>query len=62
MAIEGFTALQDASRKAQTTVDRARYWLKLLEVETVKCGNVRYVPDTAIPRLGNMARLVDAGM
>lgn len=62
MALEGFTALPECSRKAQTTPDRARYWLKLLEVETIKSGNVRYVPSTAVDLLGNMARMVSSGM
>lgn len=62
MAMEGFTALPECSRKAQTTPDRARYWLKLLGVETVKSGNVRYVPNGSVDLLGNMARLVSGGM
>ena len=62
MEMEGFTALPECSRKAQTTPDRARYWLKLLGVETIKKGNVRYVPNAAADLLGNMARLVANGL
>lgn len=62
MELEGFTALPECSRKAQTTPDRGRYWLKLLGVETVKKGNVRYVPNAAADLLGNMARLISNGM
>jgi len=62
MVMEGFTALPECSRKAQTTPDRARYWLKLLEIETVKAGNIRYVPNGSVDLLGNMARLISNGM
>lgn len=62
MQLEGFTALPECSRKVQTTPDRARYWLKLLDVETVKNGNIRYVPNSAIDLLNNMTRFISNGM
>ncbi|MDP2363298.1 MAG: hypothetical protein Q8M94_05965 [Ignavibacteria bacterium] len=58
---KGFISFPDASRKAQTTPDRAKYWLKLLGINTIKRGNTKYISEECLPQLQMMSKLIGNG-
>lgn len=58
---KGFISFPDASRKAQTTPDRAKYWLKLLGINTIKRGNTKYISEECLPQLQMMSELIGNG-
>jgi len=58
----GWIAFPEASRKANTTPDRAKYWIQLLGINTIKEGRTRYMPVDCLPQLEVMSNLVENGM
>ena len=60
----GFTvpvSISEAARVVGIDPDKARYWLKLLEVETTKAGKSRCVAPVAVTLLAAMSNLVSQG-
>jgi len=54
-------SISEAARIVGIDPDKARYWLKLLEVETTKAGKSRCVAPDAVTLLASMNSLVTQG-
>jgi len=54
-------SISEAARVVGLDPDKARYWLKLLEVETTKAGKSRCVAPEAVTLLAAMNNLVSQG-
>ncbi len=64
MMESGFTvpvSISEAARVVGIDPDKARYWLKLLEVETTKAGKSRCVAPDAVTLLAAMNNLITQG-
>lgn len=64
MMESGFTvpvSISEAARVVGIDPDKARYWLKLLEVETTKAGKSRCVAPDAVTLLASMNSMVIQG-
>lgn len=64
MMESGFTvpvSISEAARIVGIDPDKARYWLKLLEVETTKAGKSRCVAPESVTLLATMNGLVSQG-
>lgn len=57
-----YVKLTEAARKLSTHPDTLRYWVKLLEVETIKRGHARYILAETLGVLTIMANLIGEGV
>ncbi len=52
----------EAATIARVSKDKARYWFKLLELETIKKDGKLFFPDNAVDLLNAMKNAVEAGI
>jgi DNA-binding transcriptional MerR regulator len=60
MSIE-YVKLAEAARKLGVHIDTLRYWTKLLGIEGVKNGNIRYIPADCLEKLQAIKEMVSQG-
>jgi len=52
----------EAATMARVSKDKARYWFKLLELETIKKDGKLFFPDNAVDLLNAMKNAIEAGL
>lgn len=57
-----YVKLAEAGRKLDVHIDTVRYWTKLLGIEGIKNGNIRYIPADCLEKLHAMKELVLQGI
>jgi len=56
-----YVKLAEAGRKVGIHIDTVRYWTKLLGIEGIKNGNLRYIPADCLEKLQAIKEMVSQG-